>query len=310
MSQEIEKANIVITRVTVASEGKDFFVEWQSKLQDVIANFPGFLSLEILAPNEQQTAWMVVQRFSDPMAARHWKLSPERKVLFDELYSIYKEGIEEVSSEEQTLSGVTEVIITEVVPEKNNFYRQWLSKIHEAEARLPGFRGMYVQTPIKGQGRYWVTFLQFDTSENLDKWLNSPVRQEILKELGPLIKAFESHRIISPYAGWFGSIAKIGAMPPLWKQTMLVLLVLFPIVMMEFKYLNPLTKALNLSLGTFIGNAISVMLISWPMMPIAIFLFGWWLTPQAWNWKKINVLGTLILLGIYLVEIILFWHFI
>lgn len=302
--------NILITRVRISSEVQDFFIRWQSQLQKAIATFPGFLSLEILAPTGDQASWTLVQRFSDAAAAAAWKQSAARNALFDELRSISKQEIEEVVSEENALGGVTEVIITETDPNKRKFYQEWLSKIHEAEARVPGFRGMYVQAPLEGQGRYWITFLQFDTAQNLDRWLSSAARQEILKELAPLIKAYESHRIISPYAGWFSSIAKMGQMPPVWKQTLLVLLVLFPIVMLEFKFLNPLTKSLDVSPATFIGNAISVALISWPMMPLALLLFGWWLTPQPWNRVKINCMGTFILLIIYLLEILIFWHFV
>src|ERR1700722_8065293 len=276
MLKDKEKANIIINRLNITPDAKEFFIDWQAKLQEIIAKCPGFLSLEILAPSEEQSSWTVIQRFSDPATANAWKQSQQQKDLFNELRSINKQDIEEILTDGRTFNGVTEVIITEIAPEKKSFYRQWLSKIHQAEAKVPGFRGMYVQAPTEEKGRYWITFLQFDTAENLDKWLASDERQDILKELDPLIKAFESHRILSPYAGWFSSIAKIGALPPIWKQTMLVLLVLFPIVMLEFKFLLPFTRSLDISLATFIGNAISVVLISWPMMPIAIFFFRWW----------------------------------
>jgi uncharacterized protein len=308
MPEEIDKTNIILTRIKVSPEATEPFVDWQSKLQNVIANFPGFVSFEIVAPSEKQAYWTLVQRFSDASSARAWKRSEQRKGLFNDWSSVHDEDFEEGLSEERRLDGVTEVIVTEVDPKKTSLYRQWLSKIQQAEAKLPGFRGMYVQSPQEGQGRYWLTFLQFDTAENLDKWLASPERQEILKDLDPLIKAFESHRVISPYAGWFGSIAKTGAIPPAWKQTMLVLLVLFPIVMLEFKFLNPLLRGLNPSLATFIGNAISVSLISWPTMPIAISYFRWWLTPQALNRTRINWTGSCIVIAIYLLEIIIFWH--
>lgn len=307
MAKESDKANIIITRIRVQPHAKEAFIDWQSKLQALIANFPGFLSLEFIAPCKEQPLWTFIQRFSDFSKAQNWKYSEERKNLFNEWRSNYKIDFEEAFSEEKNFNGVTEVIVTEIDPEKRNLYRDWLAKIHQAEAKVPGYQGMYVQRPLQEEGRYWITFLQFDTAENLDRWLKSPERQEILKELNPLIKAFETHRIISPFAGWFRSIAKMGAIPPVWKQTMLVLLVLFPIVMLEFKFLNPLTSNLNLSLAIFIGNAISVILISWPMMPIAIFLFKWWLNPPIWHSTKINIIGTSILLLIYLLEIFIFW---
>lgn len=113
--------------------------------------------------------------------------------------------------------------------------------------------------------------------------------------------------MISPYAGWFASIAKTGELPSIWKQTMIVLLVLFPIVMLELKYLSPWTASLNAALGTFIGNAVSVTLIAWPVMPIAIWLLGWWLMPRAKGRQLITIVGTLLVVLFYLIELIIFW---
>lgn len=89
---------------------------------------------------------------------------------------------------------------------------------------------------------------------------------------------------------------------------MLVLLILFPIVMLEIKFLNPHLASLNRAFATFIGNAISVMLITWPMLPIVIPLLRWWLNPRG-EGKGIKTLGgVFLLIGLYLAEIILFWN--
>lgn len=306
---EQKKPNIIATRIRLKPNAVDDFAKWQSHLQDLLASFPGFLSLEVQAPIEERPDWLLVQRFIDADSASAWKQSQERRQLFGTLTSLCQQDVEEYSAEEQSLSGVTEVIVTEVSADKKGLYRKWLSKIHQAEAKAPGFRRMYVQSPNEKNGRYWITFLQFDTVEHLDRWLASDERKEILKELMPLIKSLETHRVMSSYAGWFGSIAKMGSIPPVWKQTMLVLLVLFPIVMMEMRYLNPHLKFLNVSLGTFIGNAISVSLISWVTMPVAIFFFRKWLNPEQWNYIKISTIGALVVLAFYLIEIAIFWNF-
>jgi antibiotic biosynthesis monooxygenase (ABM) superfamily enzyme len=114
--------------------------------------------------------------------------------------------------------------------------------------------------------------------------------------------------MITPYAGWFSPIAKTGEIPAVWKQTMIVLLILFPIVMLELKYLSPWTSNLNPSLSTFIGNAISVSLIAWPMMPIAILFLGWWLSPKGFDIRRATIIGTCLLILLYLVEIAIFWN--
>lgn len=200
--------------------------------------------------------------------------------------------------------GVTEVFLTRVSQEKEGAYREWLGKIHRIEASFPGFRGVYVQAP-KSKEEEWITLLHFDTPEHLDRWLASSERQEVLKALKPLVTSLKSHRLASPYAGWFLPAIKKGETPSAWKQTMIVLLVLFPLVMLELKFLSPLTSSLNFSLATFIGNALSVTLIAWPLMPIALFFLNWWLASEK---GLTNQLGILLLIGLYLLEIAIFWN--
>jgi len=275
MSDAPEKS-IVTTKVRIPPSLKNAFIDWQTKLNAIIVAFPGFVSLEILSPTEaSQGAWIIVQRFSKESLSMNWHQSAECRALMEELKNLLSEygpaEIQETYSEASEMQGgVTEVFVTQVAPGKEIAYRDWIARIHQAEAKFPGFRGVYVQSPRHHQGENWITLLQFDSLDNLDNWLSSPERKKVLRESADLISALESHRVISAYAGWFASLAKEGEIPPVWKQTMLVLLVLFPIVVLELKYLSPLTAMLNSSLATFISNAISVTLIAWPMMPIAI----------------------------------------
>jgi antibiotic biosynthesis monooxygenase (ABM) superfamily enzyme len=202
---------------------------------------------------------------------------------------------------------VTEVFVTQVSPDKEEAFRNWMAKMHHIETQFPGFRGMYVQPPAPGQGGNWLTFLHFNTAEDLDRWLSSEARKKVLLESKSVISSLDSHRVVSPYIGWFSSVESKGQRPGVWKETMLVLLVLFPIVMLELKFLPLLTGGLNLSTATFIGNAISVTLIAWPMMPLAIWLLNWWLLPKEGGNSLITFLGILVVIGLYLLEIALFW---
>lgn len=310
MPRYIEKPTITTLRLKIRPEAKTAFVDWQAKLNAKIVGLPGFVSLEFLAPSRQYENWLIVQRFSDTSSAAAWQQSKAYLKLNEELKVLTVSGeTQEDSTDELNIpGGVTEVIVAEVRPKNQQAYREWSAKIHQVEAQFPGFRGVYVQAPSQGQGHHWITLLQFDTMENLDRWLESSERKDILSESGPFITSLETHRVISPYAGWFASIARVGEVPSVWKQTMLVLLILFPIVMLELKYLSPLTNSLNLSLSTFIGNAISVTLISFPMMPIAIWCLGWWLSPGSKNRLKRTILGTVLVCGLYLLEIAIFWN--
>ena len=69
-------------------------------------------------------------------------------------------------------------------------------------------------------------------------------------------------------------------------------MLLFPIVMLELRFLAPLTRGLNPVFATFIGNAISVSLLAWPVMPIANRALGWWLRPPRAMARPIAHMGT------------------
>ena len=203
---------------------------------------------------------------------------------------------------------VTEVFITKIRPENELAFKEWMRKIHSEESKFPGFRGAFVQSPQQSHSDHWITLLQFDTPENLERWLNSPERKRVLDEAKIIISSVESHRLVGPYAGWFSSDYQGADIPSVWKQTMLVLLVLFPIVMLELKFLSPYTRNLNSSLATFIGNAISVSLVSWPLIPISIYFLGWWLSPEPQHALRNNVWGTIVVVLLYFIEIALLWN--
>lgn len=310
MTDEKKLSPIIALGIRTRPEQKNAFSTWQAQLNGLIAGAPGFISLEILSSDHPDT-WNIVQRFNNPDNALSWKNSETYLQLIKDLKPLALEkGIQELPEKDlQFHGGITEVFVTEISAEKEKAYREWSAKVHELEAKFPGFRGVYFQSPHQNQGKNWITLLQFDTPENLDYWLASEERKAILKESEPLITSLESHRVISPYAGWFSSISQQGKPPAVWKQTMIILLVLFPIVVFELKYLSPLLVNLNYAFGTFISNAISVTLISFPMMPIAIWFLGWWLVPTDPKRIQKTLIGTAIVLLLYLIEILLFWDF-
>lgn len=294
-----------VMHVRIQPDQKEAFAKWQCNFHTAIASYTGFISLEInVATQINDSEWNLKQCFENEKGLKAWCESASKKELLKTLRSLLKLNDPKAFSEEPVLdqvSGVTEVFVTKVNREERVAYREWIGKIHQAEIRFPGFQRVYVQSPCSEKSEIWITLLEFDTVEHLDQWLESKERKEILEKARYLVESIESHRFTSSFAGWFSQLT---LSPPVWKQTMLVLLVLFPIVMLEFKLLLPWTSALNLSVGTFIGNAISVTLVSWPTMPIAIYFLKWWLNPNVTSLQ--GMMGTGIVLFLYLIEIIIF----
>lgn len=301
----------IITKARVPPEASTAFGEWQAAFNAEITTFPLFESLEIsLSPNSLNEEWNVVQRFFDRGALIVWRDSEVRVKLVHDLEELI--GKQNVSEEEtdacNSQTNITEIFVTQVSPENVDAFKNWTAKMHSAEAQFPGFRGVYLQSPKHSKSGNWISLLQFDTQLNLDKWLTSPERQILLEEAGPLVTSFESHRVISPYSGWFSSFAPTGESPPAWKQSMIVLLALYPIVMLEKIFLNPELISLQPAVAMFIGNSLSVALLTWPMVPLCIYFLQWWLKPLPHKRMLINGLGTGLILLLYIIQVVVFWY--
>jgi antibiotic biosynthesis monooxygenase (ABM) superfamily enzyme len=93
----------------------------------------------------------------------------------------------------------------------------------------------------------------------------------------------------------------------MWKTAALILLTLFPLVMLEIRFLNPHLRELNPAVGTFIGNAITVVLTTWPLMPLAIWGFHAWLFPENRPRWLVTTMP-LVLVLCYVIEIALLWN--
>ena len=99
-------------------------------------------------------------------------------------------------------------------------------------------------------------------------------------------------------------------MEPNWKTALLVVLGLFPIVMLEMRFLSPILTSLGLhaSLATFIGNTISVFGTTFVTMPLCIRWFGWWLFPaDTLTWRATSK-GIAILVVLFALEVAALWQ--
>lgn len=286
------------------------FLNWQSKFRSQISQASGFSSLEIQTPfPAQSNTWLLSLRFASKKYLDSWLKSSQYTTLLNDLIS---ENIvtnqhsisEENSSTASNSSGVTEIYVTLVDKTKLMEFHEWREKIHKIESTFPGFQKVFVQAPDPGKTEgAWITLLQFDRLDNLENWLSSPQRKAMLKESEGFVNHKETHQLLSSFGGWFNESPL--PITPRWKQTMLILVVLYPIVMTQYLYLADHLTFLGPSLKTFVENVICVSLLSWPLLPMVIYILKWWLELKS-DFAK-NLLGCGILLLAYAIEIMIFF---
>ena len=305
---------IIITTIKLRPGMDAEFTAWKAHHDTILAKFPGFVSSDIIPPTRPDSnEWTIILNFRSNEDLVVWQKSKERAEAIAEGLPLFEGGnfgevVQVGESGERPDSNVTEVIFSKIKSGQEDTYREWAARIQSAQAKYPGYKGTYLQPPDE-KGGFWTTIMRFDSAAHLEGWMNAPERKDLLRESKAFIEHEQLTRLATSFPGWFPTDPTTGKGPPNWKAGMLVLLGLFPIVMLEAKFLSPQTASLNPSLAMFIGNVISCALTTYLTMPIFIKIFPWWLFPKSEASKSaINLAGTAVIFLFYAISVAALWH--
>ncbi len=302
---------VLIATAKIRPGSEDAFAAWKGRHDAAAAEFPGFNSSDIAPPGEHDDTWTILLNFDSRENLAAWQQSAKRAALLAELAPLTTGGnLGEVMQTEapdaaQPGTAVTQVIFSRIKPGMEEGYRNWAARMQQAQARYPGYRGMYLQPPASG-GTHWITMLRFDTTEHLNAWIAAPERTAMLKEGREFIENEELLRLATSFPGWVRIDPETGKGPPDWKTALLVLLGLYPIVVLSLLYLNPLLKGLAPAVGTFVGNVLSVAATSFLTMPFFVRKFDWWLFPNKTQENRATAIGLAILAALFVCEVAFF----
>jgi len=209
---------------------------------------------------------------------------------------------------EVRVSKVSAVVVQRVPPEKADWFMEWQRGISAAAESFSGFRGTDVYPPAEGQGDEWIVVIHFDEAATLKVWLDSPVRAQWVEKLRETIGSFDLKVLSVGFGPWFACLTpEAGTTPPPgWKMALIVLLGLYPTVMVLTLFPGPYVSPLGLALAMLIGNALSISILQWAVMPALNHLFSGWLlanTPAQW---VLSVSGSAVILGLLAVLALLF----
>jgi uncharacterized protein len=308
----------VVTSQKVREGLDDDYRRWQEKTDRVVRGFDGFEGTELYPPDPKEERedrkWVVVYRFSRVDQLSAWLDSAERRELLDEarplldgtpVQDVLAGGAPAPAEEE----AVTAVISHEVRPGRERDFARWQDKVLKAQERCPGFMGTELFKPVQGLQDQWVVVFRFDTRAHLDEWLRSSSRAKLLEEGREYFSSFDVRKIGSAFSGWFrfGGGTQEG-LPPNWKQAMSVVLALYPTVMV-----------LNLTVGReladvgvpgyfalFVGNLLSVSILTWLLMSLVNRAFASWLQPRKARTLRNQVAGAAVMVLCWVALIIVF----
>ena len=302
----------VVTQTRVREGMEEEFARWQSSISAAVAEFPGFVEQSVMPPRPPvQVDWAILQRFASAEAALAWLRSDQRTQLLERAQPMLV-GPDDVHVVRDNAGGgraapVSAVISTRVKPGQEAGYRAWEQRIAAAQARFAGFQGYRFEPPIPGVQDDWLAVLRFDTDHDLQAWLDLPERRKLIEESAPFVEEFHARVVHSGFEQWFPAGADRTTAPAAWKQNMLVLLLLYPVVFLFGYWVQTpilMGKArLPFWLALFIGNVVSVLLLNW-LVPWTSRGFGWWLAPP--RDARTNIVGATLVIFLYAVCLLVF----
>ena len=197
---------------------------------------------------------------------------------------------------------VTVVTQTRVAAGHDAEFSRWQEEVNGVLAGIPGYLDHSVMPPNPPAQVDWVTMLRFDSDAHLDAWLNSEQRQRLLKETPDFSPEFHVRKVRTGFDSWFTAGTRPGAEPPsAWKQSMVVLLVLYPTVFLFGFFVGTpflMNQGVPFWLTLFLSNAASTVLLGYWFTPQVSRALMWWLSPKPtappWtNWAGAGLVALL-----------------
>jgi antibiotic biosynthesis monooxygenase (ABM) superfamily enzyme len=307
----VDNAVTVIIGERVRPGCEKAFVAWQQELNSAASRYPGFIAAEINSPTAVQPNWSVIYRFDSMANLRAWINSATRQDRLAEKQH-YCDG----PSTQQILTGgaappdtlVTTVVTHRVPAEHVDEFLDWQERLRLAETKFPGYRGSEIFRPIEGVQDEWTMLYRYESATDLDMWLTSSERQQLLDE-GKKFSDFQLRTIDNSFGNWFTFEADGGpARPPSDLKTVIaVWLGLYPTVMLLALATSP--AKLPVWQDRILSNLLGSFVMTYITMPFYVNpVLKRWLHPAPGAPKAAtNIRAAVLIATMMVLWAVLFW---
>ncbi len=157
-------------------------------------------------------------------------------------------------------------------------FRALHDEIVTAMRLTPGFQQAQLFDPVADVQPDFVVAYTFDNRPHLDAWLSSATRERFTSRVEALLEEQRHLSVLGGFDGWFPQPANgtAGGVKR-WKQTVAVVIGLFPITLAITLLRDRFAPSLPLVPGVLAGNIIGSALMSYVMMPQVTRFLGHWL---------------------------------
>lgn len=267
---------IVARRPRVGRESE--FQAWNDRLREAARQFRGFLGSEAQPPDAAHPdEWMILYRFDSQSNLDRWLGSEERAALM----ALGEELMEGPAREQRvarprpTDETVTAVMSQRLRPDAIEEFHRAEVEIALTMSRFPGFISVEHAEPVPGVQDDHVILITFASRADLDRWLHSRERQEVVGLVEPWIEGERTVSVVGGFGGWFSPGEDVG--PPRWKQAVAVLIALYPTTLTLGWLQQRLLPDVPWVPALFVSNVVGIALLTWLLMPFVTRLLDPWL---------------------------------
>jgi len=268
----------------------------------------GYLGSEIFPPIPGiQDAYVVLYRFSRGNHLREWLACSRRQELLRQIDGMLERPpIQFFFTHGRKPAGsASSVFAYRIRREKEAEFQDWRRRILEEVRKWNGFLGTESFDALDGVEPEFIVVVRFDSRANLDEWLKSKVRKDFMKEVRAYVHHYTLRRISSGFEGWF-DISANTAPPARWRQALVILSALFPVIMLMRQLLSPIFLMFPLPVAFLILLTLDMVFLTYVVMPPYSRLMSFWLRPGVdFTWRN-ELAGCAIIAGIIGVTLVSF----
>ena len=163
-------------------------------------------------------------------------------------------------------------------------YEAWLRRIITTASQCPGHLGVDVVRSRQASLAQFTCVLRFVGLQQLQNWIDSEQRRQLIAEVQPLLRAGDQLEIAQGKEFWFMP-ESAQTSPPRWKQACVTFLVILPLSLLVPLLWQPFFQLVPRLGGYLPSNVLItlsiVLLVVYLFMPMTTRLFAAWLRPTT-----------------------------
>jgi antibiotic biosynthesis monooxygenase (ABM) superfamily enzyme len=297
--------------VTIFHPGADpgFFDAWSTDVRSAAETARGFVAVAASNHRDAPLDWAIAVTFETEDSLHEWLDGARWKALVGQGA---ESGLLRLSSDLVIIDGAVlpsgvGIVSSSVSEGMEADFIAAHERLTKAASGFSGYEGTVVFPP--GPPGEWRSLIRFRTEPQLAAWLRSPKRAEVLPPVrSSLTRDLSVFAQTTPLGTTVRTVDGKTKMTPSWKTAMLLLMVLYPLVMVQSKFVAPVIGKLGAEpwLSVWLGQVVSVVLMQWWLMPTVSSWCRRWLDPVDGAGLRVSLRGAGVAVIVYVASLTLF----